>query len=105
MNLNSNVELTLNKPNTITCNVQKELYNATFKWIIASSSYDFLLKKNENYISINATHTDALSSQVNILGDFDLDNKALICIIEHKLLEKSYSKPAKIEIKRKWKDF
>lgn len=103
--MNSKVELTINKPNTVTCNVQEELFNPKFKWIITSSNTsdifgNILFEEHDNYEIIDTVYTDSHSSQINISGDFELDKKVLICIIEHPLLGKSYSRPAMIEIKR-----
>ena len=103
--MNFKVELTINKSNTVTCNVQEELFKPKFKWIITSSNTSDIFANNhfeeyENYKIIDAIYTDSHSSQINISGDFELDKKVLICIVEHPLLGKSYSRPAMIEIKR-----
>ena len=97
--------MSLNQLRAVTCTVTKDLLNPVFKWIVLLNSAAYLgvdrHREGEDYLLLKTATHEALSSQLNLSGAFDLANKTLVCLVEHPILAgEPYFTTAPLELKR-----
>lgn len=103
--LYDSVSLTLNKSERITCLAEKEIRSPTYKWILLNTNVlnnlknisDLFNEKND-YVLLG----DSYSNSIELYGSFKVQNKSLLCLVEHHLLKEAYFNSVELSLKCKF---
>ena len=100
--LYDSISLTLNKSERITCLPEKEIKNPTYKWILLNTmilnnfkNISNLFNEKNDYVLLG----DSYSNSIELYGSFKVQNKSLLCLVEHHRLKEAYFSSVELSLK------